>query len=168
MSETWIVVADSSRARILTPSGEQPKPLDEIVHFVGRAGYTGPEKFSSPHLIEVADLVYPSARLQPHEVEADRPGRVKGPGANEPYDSRHTDFNHKTAEEFAREIIEYLTHARQDQRFDELVLVAPPLLLGVLRKQLPKSLHSLVTREIAKEYTLLPADEIRDQLAKKD
>ena len=168
MSETWIVVADSSRARIFTPSGEQPQPLDEIIHFVGRAGFAGPEKLSSPHLEEVADLVHPAGRMTPEELEADRGGRVKGPGANEPYDSRHVDFNHQMAEEFANQIVDHLSRANQEQRFDDLVLVAPPLFLGVLRKALPGSLTSLVTREINKEYTKMTSEEIQERLSKTD
>jgi len=165
MSETWIVVADSSRARIFTPAGEEPQPLDEIIHYVGRAGYTGPEKLSSPHLHEVADLVHPASRMKPEELEADKGGRVKGPGANEPYDSRHVDFNHQMAEEFAHQLVDFLSGARQEDRFDDLVVAAPPLFLGVLRKALPQSLACLVTREINKEYTKLSSQEIQSRLS---
>jgi protein required for attachment to host cells len=165
MSETWIVVADSSRARIFTPASEEPKPLDEIIHYVGRAGFAGPEKLSSPHLDEVADLVHPAGRMKPVDLEADRGGRVKGPGANEPYDSRHVDFNHQMAEEFAGELVDFLSSARQEHRFDDLVLAAPPLFLGVLRKVMPPSLTCLVAREINKEYTRLTAEDIQTRLS---
>lgn len=164
MSETWIIVADSTRARIFTPVGEERKPLDEIIHYVGRAGYAGPERLSSPHLDEVADLVHPAGRMKPQELEGDGYGRAKGWGANEPYDSRHIDFNHQRAEEFATEVVEYLSRARQEHRFDDLILIAPPLFLGVLRQAMPRSLSSLITREINKEYTKLSAGEIQSRL----
>lgn len=167
MSETWIIVADSSRARILSPADEEPKALDEIIHYVGRAGYAGPEKTSVPPFNEIADLVHPASQLKPQELETDRGGRVKGPGANEPYDSRHVDFDHQRAEEFAREIVDYLMKAHQKQLYDELVLVAPPKFLGVLRKQLPQTLRDLVADEIDREYTLLSAQRIQQRLAKR-
>lgn len=167
MSKTWIIVADSSRARILSPADEEPKSLDEIIHYVGRAGYAGPEKTSAPKFDELADLVHPASQLKPQELETDRGGRVKGPGANEPYDSRHVDFDHQRAEEFARELVDYLTKARQEHRFDELVLVAPPKFLGVLREKLPKTLRDLVADEIDREYTLLSAQKIQQRLSTK-
>lgn len=162
--ETWIIVADSSRARILSPSKEERKELDEIIHYVGRAGYTGEEKTTTPGFQEIADLVHPASQLKPQELETDRGGRVKGPGANEPYDSRHTDYDHQRAEEFAREVVDYLKKAHQRKEFDELVLVAPPKFLGVLRKVLPPALQGLVTEEINREYTLLTAQKLQQRL----
>ena len=168
MSHSWIVVADSSRARILSPSTEEPKELDEIIHYVGRAGYSGEEKTSTPKFDEIADLVHPSSRLKPQEMETDRGGRVKGPGANEPYDSRHKDFDHQRAEEFAREIVDYLQAAFQKKQYDELVLVASPKFLGVLRKKLPAALKAIVTEEIDRDYTLLTAQKIQQRLQIKE
>jgi protein required for attachment to host cells len=69
-------------------------------------------------------------------------------------------------EEFAAEVVEYLSRARQEHRFDDLLLVAPPLFLGVLRQVMPRSLSSLVTREINKEYTELSAEEIPARLSR--
>lgn len=120
---------------------------------------------SSPHLEEVADLVHPASEMKPQELESDRGGRFQGPGANAPYDSKHVDFNHQMAEEFARELVEFLSRAGQERRFDELVLVSPPLFLGVLRKVLPRSIASRVTREINKEYTKLSPGEIQTRLS---
>jgi protein required for attachment to host cells len=164
MSVTWIVVADSSRTRILTPHEKDPRPLDENVHFVGRAGYAGPEKYPAEHLDEVESLVHPVGQMKRGELESDRPGRVKAPGVAESYEAKHKDFNHQVAEDFVREIVEYLTHARQEHRFEKLILVAPPLFLGVMRKHLPKALKQLVTCEIDKDYTKLTSDEIRSHL----
>lgn len=164
MSVTWIVVADSSRARILTPHEKDPRPLDEIIHYAGRAGYAGPQKYPAEHLDEVDDLVHPVGQMRRQERESDRPGRVRAPGVAEPYEASHTDFNHQMAEEFVREIVEYLTHARQEHQFDKLILVAPPLFLGVLRKHIPKALKQLVACEIDKDYTKLTSDEIRTHL----
>ena len=167
MSRTWIIVADSSRARILTPADEEPKELDEIIHYVGRAGYAGTEKTSAPKFHELADLVHPISQLKPQELETDRSGRVKGPGANETYDSRHVDYDHQRAGEMARELVDFLVRARQKDEFDGLILVAPPKFLGVLRAQLPNSLQDLVVGEIDREYTLLSAQKIEQLLSKK-
>ncbi|MBD3676175.1 MAG: host attachment protein [Planctomycetaceae bacterium] len=167
MTNTWIVVADSTRARIMSPSDDEPKELDEIIHYVGRAGYTGAEKTSAPKFQEIADLVHPISQMKPQELETDRGGRVKGPGGNAPYDSRHVDYDHQRAEEMTREITDYLMQAHQKNEFEQLVLVAPPKMLGVLRNQLPNTLQKLVVSEIDREYTLLSAQKIEQLLSKK-
>jgi protein required for attachment to host cells len=43
--------------------------------------------------------------------------------------------------------------ARVEQRFDELVLVAPPKFLGALRKELDKEVERLVTDELPKDLS---------------
>ena len=167
MSETWIVVADSSRARILSPADEEPQVLDEIIHYVGRAGYAGPEKVSSPPIQEIADLVHPASRAKPQEIETDHGGQFQGSAANTPDDTRHVDFDHQRAEEFAGEVIDYLIKSHQQNLFQVLILVAPPRFLGVLRKHLPKTLSELVADEINREYTLLSAQKIQEHIAKR-
>jgi protein required for attachment to host cells len=161
MSETWIVVADSGRARIFAPREKDPRPLDEIVHFVGRAGYAGPQKYPAQKLDEVESLVHPAGQMKRGGLETDRPGRVQAPGVAESYETRHRDFDHQMADEFVKEIVEYLARARQEHRFENLILAAPPLFLGVLRKKLPRSLKSLVSLELDKDYTKLSPSELR-------
>lgn len=164
MSTTWIVVADRGRARILAPCDHERTPLDEIVHFVGRAGYVGPDKFPAEKLDEIEDFVYPEGELPQRELESDRPGKIRAEGVGTSYQSTHVDLKHLTAEDFAREVVAYLDRSRQEHRFDKLILVAPPLFLGVLRQQLSNTLKKLVALEIDKDYTKLKTEEIRAHL----
>jgi protein required for attachment to host cells len=53
---------------------------------------------------------------------------------------------------FAREVGRYLDKARIAQRFDRLVLVAPPKFLGALRKERHKDLSWLNAREIERYF----------------
>lgn len=164
MSKVWVVVADRSRARILTPIDEVRRPLDEIVHFVGRAGYVGEEKFPAERLQEVDALVHPQGELLQQELEVDRPGRIHAEGIATAYESTHVDRRHLSAEEFVRELVAYLERGQREHRFDRLILVAPPLFLGVLRQHLSKPLEQLVTLEIDKDLTKFKAHEIREHL----
>ena len=52
---------------------------------------------------------------------------------------------------FARQIVGELISAQRAERFDRLVLIAPPEFLGVLRKALPVALHKMVAAEVAKD-----------------
>jgi len=67
---------------------------------------------------------------------------------------------------FAREVGRYLDRARLDHRFDQLVLVAPPKFLGVLRKELDKEVEKLVADELPKDLAGFSARELERYFAK--
>lgn len=141
MDKTWIVVADSARARIFSAS--TPK---------------GP-------LTELEDLVLPEARRHERDLTSDRPGHTfdsGGPG-------RHameapTSAKRQAANGFARTIAERVETGRLNRECEQLVLVAPPDFLGTLRKHLGTQCARLVSREINKNLTQLDAAEIRSHL----
>jgi len=49
----------------------------------------------------------------------------------------------------------YLEKARAERRYDELVVIAPPQLLGALRKELGSELGKLVAGEATKDLSML-------------
>ncbi len=138
---TWVVVADSSRGRIYAQD---------------RHGGA---------LREMFDLVHPGARLQREELTSDRPGRHTGAfgQGSHVFDAR-TEAKEHEAEVFAREIATRLEAGRTGGQFEELVLMAPPELLGTLRERLGDALRRLVVREISKDLVTRTPDEIRDTL----
>jgi protein required for attachment to host cells len=138
---TWIVVADRGRALVFENTGPGKG--------VKRAAI--PEK-SSPHR---------AAR----EIMADKPGRAfdsKGQGrhAMEP----HTDLVRMELRHFLAEVIDDLSRAHRDKKFDRLVLIAPPTSLGEMRKLLPQELEALVIGEIDKDLTHASATELSRHL----
>ena len=140
---TWIVVADRGRARILSRPDDPGEPLDVVV------------------AMEHADAGQPM-----HEQVSDQAGYFRGRSASLDAGDPQTDFRHKIAQEFAREIVKHLEDGRQQGRFGNLILVAAPLFLGVLKSQLGDPLAKLVKRSIDKDYTGLAASELTQQLAK--
>jgi protein required for attachment to host cells len=133
--ETWIVVADRTRARIFQVDLDDVTTLDQI-----------------------ESLENPEGSAQPHEVESSRAGYLRSgvPEAAQPA----TDFAHKVAERFARRVVEYLEHGRETNRFGHLVLVAAPLFLGVLRKQLSPPLERMLKGTVDKDYVHLTDDDL--------
>jgi len=133
----WIVVADRSRARILC---------------------VGPE--SSGRLELIDQFEHPKGALRMQDTVTDSQGYFGGrPGslsAGEPT----TDFRHQTAQQFAGQLADYLDQERNKQNFASLILVAPPLFLGVLREKLTSQLEKLVVAEFDRDYTALPDDEV--------
>ena len=63
-------------------------------------------------------------------------------------------------ERFAREISDRLYKFAHQGRFQSLVLVAPPHVLGDLRKELHQEVSSRIIAEVAKDLTKHPVDQI--------
>ena len=127
MKVTWIVLADSARARIFTLSEPGTK------------------------LRERVDLSHPQSRVHDRDLTTDLPGRAfdsHGQGRHA-MEQRHDPKEHE-AQTFAANVARELERARSDGPFDSLVLVAPPKFLGLLRAQLDKGTHEHVIVEIHK------------------
>lgn len=141
MTTTWIVAADSSRARVLQVADREEK------------------------LVEVEDLVNPQGRMNDRELTADAYPRLRGtsgPGS----DRQEMSAVEHQVELFARRIGDHLEKARTDHRYDRLCLVAPPRFLGALRKELSSEVRKLVAEEMPKDLSWLSARELERYVAK--
>jgi protein required for attachment to host cells len=145
LPEKFIVVADSGVARIL---------------HVARRVADSPAR--GDQLEEVARLDSPAARKASRELVTDRTGRVfdsvtrahVGPASHARHGAQ-SDYDPHTveAERFAKRVARRLDLERRRQRIDELVLIAAPRFLGVLRPQLSGATRELVSREVARDLT---------------
>ncbi|MGR9105796.1 MAG: host attachment protein [Gammaproteobacteria bacterium] len=141
MSKLWVVVAESSRARIFS-----------VVNRI------------SP-LAEIDDLVNPAARSHDRDLTSDTPGRSfdsagLGRHAMEPA----TDPKKNEVIVFARKIGERLGSARKAGEFDELILICSPEFLGLLRQNLDDVLKKHVTKTINKNLIHKDEAQIREYL----
>ena len=137
----WFVVADGARARF----------------YRSNVGGTRIEPALDYEL--VADK-RPSRALV-----TDKPGRTKdrmahGRHAMEP----STDPHVHEQKAFALKIAEVLDEHRNSNDFDELVIVAPPKMLGYLREAMPDALRKRVRREVAKDLTRLAPHKLAARL----
>lgn len=141
MADVWILAADRARARLFS--------LD--------AG--------APRLIEIADFVNPEARTPARAREYAPPPRVHDRiGEGRHVIEAHTPPREKAALQFAAMLASHLKHARDEQRFRGLVLIAPPRFLGALNAALGTHLGETVLLRVAKNLTRSPANEIRETL----
>lgn len=141
MSTTWIVVAESSRARIFQTSSHRAAP-EEI------EGFTRPE-----------------ARLKEHELVSDSPGRSfdsRGGGRH----AMGKELEHKQQESaiFARDLATHLHNALARNKFSKLILIAPPDFLGLLRKALDDSCTKSIVATINKNLAQHDAADIQQHL----
>ena len=152
MATTWIIAADESRARVL-------QVLDR-----------------EQRLAEIDDLLNPAGRAQNRELETDAEPRFSGHGgvgksgasrtSGPPSDPERQGAVEHSTRTFAKEVGRYLDQARNEHRYDQLVLVAPPKFLGVLREELHKEVEKLVAEELPKDLSWFNAREIEKYFAK--
>jgi protein required for attachment to host cells len=140
MKLTWILVADTTRARIFT-ADTPSSPLEEI-----------------------EDLSHSKSRLHDREITSDLPGKIKSVGGGGHAYEQPTDPKKYETEAFAHTIAQYLEDAHNANRFEQLLIVAGPTFLGLLRSNLSEQIKRLVRFELDKEITTLSAADIRQHL----
>jgi protein required for attachment to host cells len=94
------------------------------------------------------------------EQGTDRPGRLSDAGENHRSAVEETDWHRIEKERFAKEISERLYKLAHRNKFKQLVIVAPPVVLGEMRKELHKEVESRVVAEVSKTLTNHTVDEM--------
>ena len=134
MSGTWVVVSDSSRARLFSL-----------------------ENRSEP-LVELDGMIHSEGRMRELDENSDRQGGIAGGhGEGDHTFEAPTDLKHHEAEVFARQIADKLENGRVNHEYHKLILVAPPAFLGALRHVLNQHIQDLVSHSVDKN--LVSADE---------
>ena len=129
-STTWILVADRARAKLF--AGEWPELSD---------------------FHEIEDFAHPEGGAHQRDVESDRPGLFRTSNGGGSAASDLTDFVHRTATEFARELVDRLQHGKDTNAYGRLVIIAPAMLLRLLRDELPAPLTKLLVADLDKDLT---------------
>lgn len=141
MSNTWVLVANSSLARILAAPT------------------------ATGGLEELECLSHPASRLRDQDIASDRPGRTfdsLGPG-------RHGKAPEVTPREqeairFAEQVAARLRAAHAAGDFDRLAIVAAPRFLGLLRERLDPQVGKAIVETLDKDLGMLSPAQIRARL----
>lgn len=139
----WIALIDGSQMQVFA----QAKPTADIVEAMGGA---------------LINLNPPS-----HLQGDDAPGSSSASA----FDSRRHGMTprhdpHRSAKTaFAKEATDVLQKAYDAGDFDALAIVAPPQMLGDVRKALPDALLKILVAELDKDYLKLPVLERKAALA---
>lgn len=128
MQTTWVIAADSSRARIFEMDTSNEK------------------------LREIEDMINPEGRQDGREVQSDAEGQnFSGRGLQRNTSQpQQTPIEHDV-ELFSKEVSRYIDKACDDKRFDSLCVIAPPKFLGLMRDNLGEQARKAVTEEIPKD-----------------
>ena len=137
MKTTWVLVADGARARLFetAPVERALTELDCYANPEGRAGTRGTTTERPP---TVNESVGPAR----HSIEP------------------HTTQREKVADRFAKSLRDVLERGRNEHRYEQLVLIAPPRFLGRLHANFSKELRNTLAGEIRRDFTELAADQI--------
>jgi protein required for attachment to host cells len=142
MRRTWVLVCDSSIARLLQV---EPEPrdwilIDELHHRESRLSGQDLGRDSSEGEIQQNEVTYRNA-LEPLSLK-----KVE-------------------AERFAKQLASVLHEAVSANSVEDLILVAPPAFLGLLRKNLTTQVERRVRETLNKDYAHLKPAEIAEQLS---
>ena len=141
MSQMWVLVANSTLARILSaPTADGP-------------------------LVELECLSHTAGRMLDQQLVSDRPGRAfdsHGPGRHSM--EQEVDPKQEEAIRFAEHIAAKLRKAHTAHEFDHLAIVAAPRFLGLLRERIGPAVTRSLTETVDKDLAMLSPDEIRARL----
>lgn len=151
---TWYLVGDASRARIFA-RGTADKHLN-LLH----------------------EFEHPESRMSNQELVSDRPGRTQqSSAASRGNPAGSANLGHRSAmephtspktveqEHFAHELAAALYKGLMGQEYEELVLVAGPQFLGLLRSVLDEQVQKHVTVSLDRDYTYFTSPELEKHLA---
>ncbi len=139
MATTWILVANASHAKIFSSQqvGHEMQLLDEFEH--------------------------PESREKSVDIASDRLGlQHSQQGSGTMVES--SDPKEYEARRFAHAIAEKLDKARNQNKFDDLVIVASPHFHGLLNQYCADQLKPLIKKHIPKDYTAITDLELQAHL----
>jgi len=138
---TWIVIADSSRAQVLTRREEE-------------TGFDIVTAFQSP-----------DAHASSHQLGADRPGRMQE-SANPAHHAvqPRTDPHEESMLAFLGTVAQYLNENATSAEVKSLILFAAPRALGHLRKMLSAGVTQKIRVAVPKDLTGVPLADLPKHL----
>lgn len=141
MKPVWILIADSSRARIFTAES------------------------SAAELIEIESLNHSEARLHEKELGSDLPDNANGVQGTG--DHLYMDESSPKEQEeinFAKRVSQHLCHELNLNKFESLFVVAAPSFLGKLRSACSNRLQKHIAFSLDKNVVTKTPEQIRGYL----
>jgi protein required for attachment to host cells len=133
---TWILVGDGRKALMLRNDGTPQEPS-----------------------LQVVEVLKDGDNPPTHAQGTDRPGRAMTSSSRRSA-VEQTDWHEQAEEKFATSVAAKLGDAASSDRFEKLILVAPPNTLATLRKKLDPKVSGRIVAEIDKDLTKHPVPEI--------
>jgi protein required for attachment to host cells len=120
------------------------------------------------HIKFVTERVLEQDNPPTREQGTDRPGRKPGSDGTSRSAIEETDWHQLAEDRFAEEIAEALYRKAHVHAFEQLVIVAPPKVLGNLRASLHEEVTARLVAEVPKDLTGHPLPEIARHLTQSE
>ncbi len=138
---TWVMIADAARAQFFMSEGHDILP------------------------VEGAGLENPAAHGHSRDLVSDKPGRtIESVGGMRHAEEPRTDPHRAAKADFAKRVAAYLETNAAADKFDDLVLVAPPQMLGDLRGALGRQSSARLAGTAAKDLMKISTVELKAHL----
>jgi len=138
---TWVMVADAARAHFFASAGHDILPVDG------------------------ATLENPAAHGHSRDLVSDRPGRtVESVGGAHHAEEPRMDPHRAAKADFAKRVADYAEKNALANKFDDLVIVAPPQMLGDLRACLGQHAAARLAGTAHKDLMKIPPAELKAHL----
>ncbi|SIQ57830.1 host attachment protein [Marinobacterium stanieri] len=134
---TWILVADAAKARIFQHDG--PKDPAEEIH----------------------TLVHPEARMHNGDLVSDSPGAQANGGSGSHGMEEKASPREAEDQRFAKEVIDQVRHALNDNRIRQFYMAAPPHFLGLLRNAMDDRVSKALAGDLAKNLSKATGEEAK-------
>lgn len=139
---SWVLICDGGKAILAENAGDAEVPNLQVR-----------EAFEQPD---------PPTR----EQGTDKPGR-KFSGVGEARSAtEQTDFHYLAEEDFLRKIVSRIERDVSERRIENLVVVAPPRAIGLLRREFSPAVRNVLRHEVEKDYVHLPMAEVERHLSR--
>jgi protein required for attachment to host cells len=139
-SGEWVVVCDGSKALILENAGDA--------------------RFPNLRTRETYEEKYPAT----HEQGSDAPGRAFASVGNKRSAVEQTDWHDQSERQFLKTLARRIEAAVTGGEVKDVIMVAPPRALGVIRQAYSLRVRQAIRAEIEKDYVKLPVSEIERHL----
>jgi len=136
----WVMVADHSKAILCKNNGSPAAPE-----------------------LEVRRVFESTDNPRTNQQGTDRPGKVFSGSHHSAVEQ--TDWHAIAGQQFIAHVADALAKMQAEEKFESIVLVAPPKALSELREALPESLAGLVVGALDRDLTHLPVADIARHLA---
>lgn len=138
----WVAVLDGGRGIVFTNEGSADAPK------------------------LVSHRTYHLENPRTHEQGRDHPGRVHESAGQHRSSVETPDLHQKAEDRFIVGIVADLEKAAAAGAFQKIVIVAPPVALGTVRKAISAALQPHIAMEIAADYTKMPVADITAAVVK--
>ncbi|MCB1515389.1 MAG: host attachment protein [Hyphomicrobiaceae bacterium] len=101
-----------------------------------------------------------------HEQGRDRPGRMNDTSGPHKSSMEAPDLHQRAEDAFIADVMLQLEREAEQGAFEKIVLVAPPVALGTVRKEIGAHLRPRIVKEISADYVKMPTPDIAHAVQK--